>query len=111
MNTQCHCSDNVHPLGESATHPIKPPSGTLAALLVLAGTSLPRPHVLPAQPMTTCSGASNWIQDEFTQLFEEEIARHSEQFRKLQDVRILNESNKYSQCERPMGKYLKPVSC
>ncbi|MBY4595695.1 hypothetical protein [Ottowia caeni] len=60
MNTQCHGFDNVHPLGESATHPIRPPSGTLAALLVLAGTSLPRPHALPAHPMTTCSRASNY---------------------------------------------------
>ena len=88
MNTQCHGFDDVHPLGESATHPIRPPSGTLAALLVLAGTSLPRPHPgraqpsqrlgmfgpsegaqapseprlkpLPAHPMTTCSRASNY---------------------------------------------------
>ncbi|MBY4596251.1 hypothetical protein [Ottowia caeni] len=59
MNTQFLCSDNAHPLGESATHPIRPPSGALAALLVLAGTSLPRPRALPAHPMTTCSGASN----------------------------------------------------
>ncbi|WP_431777518.1 hypothetical protein [Ottowia caeni] len=59
MNTRFLCSDNAHPFGESATHPIRPPSGTLAALLVLAGTSLPRPHALPAHPMTTCSGAFN----------------------------------------------------
>ena len=87
MNTRFLCSDNAHPFGESATHPIRPPSGTLAALLVLAGTSLRRPHPcraqpslrlgmfgpsegaqapseprlkpLPAHPMTTCSGASN----------------------------------------------------
>ncbi|WP_431777754.1 hypothetical protein [Ottowia caeni] len=64
MDTQFRCSDHAHLFGrpaaaESATHPIRPPSGTLAALLVLAGTSLPRPHVLPAHPMTTCSGASN----------------------------------------------------
>ncbi|WP_431777306.1 hypothetical protein [Ottowia caeni] len=89
MNTRFLCSDNAHPLGEIATHPIRPPSVTLAALLplqgatqpeaehvravqrragafgaaalTLAGTSLPRPRVLPAHPMTTCSGASNWI--------------------------------------------------
>ncbi|MBY4599834.1 hypothetical protein [Ottowia caeni] len=87
MNTRFLCSDNAHPFGESATHPIRPPSGTLAALLVLAGTSLRRPHPgraqpsqrlgmfepsegaqapseprlkpLPAHPMTTSSGASN----------------------------------------------------
>ncbi|WP_431777335.1 hypothetical protein [Ottowia caeni] len=44
MNTRFLCSDNAHPFGESATLPIRPPSGTLAALLVLAGTSLRRPH-------------------------------------------------------------------
>ncbi|WP_431777563.1 hypothetical protein [Ottowia caeni] len=42
MDTQFRCSDNAHLFGrpaaaESATHPIRPPSGTLAALLVLAG--------------------------------------------------------------------------
>ncbi|WP_431777465.1 hypothetical protein [Ottowia caeni] len=42
MNTRFLCSDNAHPFGrpaaaESATLPIRPPSGTLAALLVLAG--------------------------------------------------------------------------
>ncbi|MDR2154965.1 MAG: hypothetical protein LBE78_08065 [Burkholderiaceae bacterium] len=51
--------DDLHRLGESATHPIRPPSGALAALLVLAGSSLLRPHALPAHPMTACSGASN----------------------------------------------------
>ncbi|MDO5693719.1 MAG: hypothetical protein Q4G70_14795 [Pseudomonadota bacterium] len=30
-----------------------------AALLVLAGTSLPRPRVLPGTPITARSGASN----------------------------------------------------
>jgi len=52
--------DNLHLLGEGATHPIRPPSGALAALLVLAGTGMRRPRVLPAHPMTACSGASNY---------------------------------------------------
>lgn len=60
MITQCRGFDNLHPLGESATQPTRPPSGTLAALLVLAGTCLPRSLVLPAHPMTTCSSASNY---------------------------------------------------
>jgi hypothetical protein len=60
MNIDFQCSDNLHRLGESATHPIRPPSGALAALLVLAGMSLPRPRALPAHPMTACSGAFNY---------------------------------------------------
>ena len=34
----------LHPLGDSATHPIEPRYDALAALLVVAGTS-PRPSV------------------------------------------------------------------
>ncbi|MDR2155373.1 MAG: hypothetical protein LBE78_10180 [Burkholderiaceae bacterium] len=45
-----------HLLGERATHPIRPPSGALAALFVLAGSSLRRPRALPAHPMTTQLG-------------------------------------------------------
>jgi uncharacterized protein (TIGR03382 family) len=52
--------DNLHLLGERATHPIRPPSGALAALLLLAGMSLRRRRALPTHPMTTCSGASNY---------------------------------------------------
>jgi len=52
--------DNPYHMGEHATHPIRPPSGALAALLLLAGTSLPRRRALPAPPMTACSGASNY---------------------------------------------------
>ncbi|MDR2153622.1 MAG: hypothetical protein LBE78_01145 [Burkholderiaceae bacterium] len=52
--------DDCHHLGECATHPIRPPSGALAALLVLAGISLRRPLALPAHPMTACSGAFNY---------------------------------------------------
>jgi hypothetical protein len=46
-------------LGERATHPIEPPWGALGALLVLAGTSLPRPRAFPTHPMTAHSGVSN----------------------------------------------------
>jgi hypothetical protein len=60
IGTDFFGSDNPHLMGESATHPIRPSSGALAALLVLAGMSLPRPRVLPAHPMTTCSGAFNY---------------------------------------------------
>ncbi|MDR2154932.1 MAG: hypothetical protein LBE78_07890 [Burkholderiaceae bacterium] len=37
MNAAFPCSDHLHLLGERATHPIRPPSGALAVLLVLAG--------------------------------------------------------------------------
>jgi hypothetical protein len=60
MNIDFSVFDNLHLLGERATHPIRLPSGALAALLLLAGTSLPRRRALPAHPMTTCSGASNY---------------------------------------------------
>jgi len=42
--------DRVHFLGESATHPIRPPSGALAALLVLADRAKRRPRALASPP-------------------------------------------------------------
>jgi len=60
MNTRFSGFDERHHSGEVATHPIRPPSGALAALLLLAGASLPRRRALPARPMPTCSGASNY---------------------------------------------------
>ncbi|MDR1995359.1 hypothetical protein [Azonexus sp.] len=60
MNIDCLGFNDRYHSGESATRPIKPPSGALAALLLLAGMSLPRRRALPAHPMTTCSGASNY---------------------------------------------------
>jgi hypothetical protein len=42
----------------SATHPIEPCCGTLAALLLLAGTSPQRRHALPEHRITAHSGAS-----------------------------------------------------
>ena len=48
--------DNHHHLGKYATHPIRPPSGALAALLLLASMSLPRRRALPAHPMTDLLG-------------------------------------------------------
>ena len=88
MNAQFCCSDHVHHSSESATHPRRSPSGTLAALFVLTGASLSRPHPcraqssqrldmfelskgaqapseprlkpLPTHPMTTSSGVSNY---------------------------------------------------
>jgi len=50
----------AHLMGKSATHPSEPPWGTLAALLLLAGTSQPRRCALPAHPKTAHSGASNY---------------------------------------------------
>jgi len=51
--------ENVHLLGESATHPIEPPWGALGALLLLAGSSPLRRLAFPAHPMTAHSGPSN----------------------------------------------------
>ena len=44
--------------GQSATRPIEPCCGTLAALLLLAGTSPQRRLALPAHRITAHSGAS-----------------------------------------------------
>ena len=44
----------------SATYPIEPPWDTLAALLLLAGSSQPRRRALPARPMTAHSGMSSY---------------------------------------------------
>jgi hypothetical protein len=53
--------DNLHLLGEHATHLIRPPSGALAVLQILAIAGLwLRLLPKPARPMTTCSGASNY---------------------------------------------------
>jgi hypothetical protein len=49
----------THPLGASATRPIEPPWGALAALLLVAGTGLLPRRALPAHPMTAHSGAFN----------------------------------------------------
>ncbi len=59
MNTGCSGLEELHRLGESATHPIEPPWGTLAALLLLAGISLLPRRALPAHPMPAHSGAFN----------------------------------------------------
>ncbi|MDO5692628.1 MAG: hypothetical protein Q4G70_09135 [Pseudomonadota bacterium] len=60
MSTDFHGFDHVHLLGERAMHPIAPRwLAAQAALLVLAGTSLPRPRALPDTPITARSGASN----------------------------------------------------
>ena len=62
--------DNVHLLGESATRPIEPRYGALAALLLLAGMSPQRQaqarrrarlrHALLAHRIAAHSGASNF---------------------------------------------------
>ena len=59
MNSYFPGFEALHHLGDSATHPIAPPWRVLAALLLLAGISLPRRRALPAHPMTAHSGASN----------------------------------------------------
>ncbi|MDO5692584.1 MAG: hypothetical protein Q4G70_08900 [Pseudomonadota bacterium] len=59
MGTDFRSFDHTHLLGERAMHPITPRWACHAALLVLAGTSLPRPRALPGTPITARSGASN----------------------------------------------------
>ena len=69
MNTGIRDHDQLDRVGESATHPIEPRCGALAALLLLAGMSPQRPAqtkrrarlrlVLPVPHITTHSGASN----------------------------------------------------
>jgi hypothetical protein len=49
--------DRLHLLGDSATHSPAPRSARHAALLVLAGMSLPRPHALPGTPITALASA------------------------------------------------------
>jgi hypothetical protein len=51
--------ERAYRLGESATYPIEPPWGALAALLLVAGGSLLPRRALPAHPMTAHSGAFN----------------------------------------------------
>jgi hypothetical protein len=59
MNIEVFSHDAHHLSGESATHPIEPRCGVLAALLRLAGMSPPRCLALPAHRITAHSGASN----------------------------------------------------
>jgi len=59
MNIGFRSFDEVHHLGESATHSPAPRSTRHAALLVLAGMSLPRPLVLPGTPITALASAFN----------------------------------------------------
>ncbi len=52
MNIDIGTHDNVHLLGASATHPIEPRCGTLAALLPLAGMSQSQSQRLWPSPGT-----------------------------------------------------------
>jgi len=49
-----------HLLGEIATHSPAPRLPRHAALLVLAGMSLPRPRALPGTPITALASAFNY---------------------------------------------------
>jgi hypothetical protein len=69
MDTEFVDHEDLQPMGESATHPIELRCGTLAALLLLAGTRPQRPaqakrrarlrQVLPAHRSAARSGAFN----------------------------------------------------
>ncbi|MCF8211936.1 MAG: hypothetical protein K9K38_21400 [Rhodoferax sp.] len=54
------CFDAIHPLGESATHPIEPLATPLGSLLLLAGSSPLRRRAYPEAPSAAHSGASNY---------------------------------------------------
>ncbi|MDR1967566.1 MAG: hypothetical protein LBQ32_02590 [Burkholderiaceae bacterium] len=51
--------DDVHLLSDRATRSPAPRSPCHAALLVLAGMSLPRPRALPGTPITALASAFN----------------------------------------------------
>ena len=55
MDTEIYTHDNPYLQGESATHPIEPRYGTLAALLRLAGISPQRCHPCRARPSRSLS--------------------------------------------------------
>jgi hypothetical protein len=59
INIDLFSFDGVHLLGDTATHSPAPRSAHHAALLVLAGMSLPRPHALPGAPITAPVSAFN----------------------------------------------------
>jgi hypothetical protein len=59
MNIEFCGHGELHLLGESATHPIEPRYGVLAALLLLAAMRPQRRRALPAPRIAAHSGASN----------------------------------------------------
>jgi hypothetical protein len=60
MNIETSAHGASHLMGESATHPIAPRCGTLAALLLVAGNSQPPRCALPTHRITAHSDASNY---------------------------------------------------
>ena len=59
MNVYIYYFDGVHPLGESATHPIELLATRLGMLLLLEGRSIPRRRAYPDAPPAAHSGAFN----------------------------------------------------
>ena len=59
MNADVRDPDEHHRVGDSATRPIRPRCGALAALLLLAGMSPQRRRALPAHRIAARSGAFN----------------------------------------------------
>jgi hypothetical protein len=60
MNIDIRSFDDVHLLGDHATCSPAPRSPRHAALLILAGMSLPRPRALPGTPITALASAFNY---------------------------------------------------
>jgi hypothetical protein len=59
MNTNFHGAGEAHPLGENATLPSARLASRPAALLLLAGTTLPRRRAWPDNSPAAHSAASN----------------------------------------------------
>ncbi|NCN71994.1 MAG: hypothetical protein GW907_12810 [Betaproteobacteria bacterium] len=59
MNINFFGVDQLHLMGDGATHPIEQLATRLGALLLLAGSSLPRRRAYPDTPPAAHSGASN----------------------------------------------------
>jgi hypothetical protein len=59
MGADVDAFDDIHPMGEAATHPIARFSRRPAALLFLAGNDPARRRALPAVPKIAHSGAFN----------------------------------------------------
>jgi hypothetical protein len=63
MNTNFRGTEDAHPMGEGATLPITRLASRTAALLRLAGTTLPRKltlHALPDNSLAAHSAPSNY---------------------------------------------------
>jgi hypothetical protein len=59
MHTEFHAFDHVHPMGDTATHPLAHPATRLPLSLVVAGMSLLPPRFAADTRPNAPSGAPN----------------------------------------------------